>query len=1117
MPSPRSIASSAIAYSIEGAAAEGGDLGTWKGFPMRWLGRVSVCSGAMPLALQRHAFTAPVPVQSHRHGTLVATVSKLTPYRSLRCLAPVGATRLVALLISSILAGPLPAAAPANYGDAPLYTVHFVDREEGWAAGDEGVIWHTIDGGNNWERQPTGVHASLRSICFLTPYLGWVAGRAERSGGSLGVVLFTDDGGLHWRTQNESRLPGVNCVRFLDQRTGYAAGDGTDQFPAGVFKTGDGGRTWKPLAGPRATSWYALDLGNAGDGILAGAWGQLATLHEDSVAPADIDPLGARNLRAVRVEGTHAIAAGQGGLVLDSADSAGRRWGFVNYSSAPSHWTQFDFQAMSWLDRDIWLAGRPGSVILHSRDRGEHWEAFKTGLPLPLNGLFFANERQGWAVGELGSIANTNDGGRSWRVQRRGGQRAAILFVESRPATIPLDAVAQVAGEEGFLAATVAVNMVDHHAATMSRCMDNCRLGTAVRGAQGAAAELWWQFPLAGHQEQISASELLAAWGQGPDRGRQELVRRLVLAIRTWRPNVLVADDPESTSVAALIVDACRQAFKEASDPHASSEQIDDFGLEPWEASKLYCGCRNRTGATCSIDLREPLPRLGMPPGEFARAAAALLKDQPVDLPSGRSFRLLENRLDEMSGRGGLMDGIVLAPAGVARRELPALPVINESMLHNEKIIRTLTTLADAPPSRLVSPEQTIAQVGTQLGSLPEDRAARAAISIAHHYARLGRWDLARQLFLLVASRYPTAPEAAEACRWLIQHDTSAEVRRRLELEQSKLHTQVVYSGNSTEERTVKPAFAEVAVGKMQGAVKISAAQDVSLLGTAAEEKQWYEQSLELGKKLAVLTPDSDLDPAVLFSLQSARRKLGHFDEARQWYSSYRLAHRSGPWAEVAAAESWLTSRVGPAPRPVAICSQALPRPHLDGVLDEPCWSEKPLTFKNAVGDTLKSHVTHAWLAYDRDYLYLALNCRQPPEKYVPPVTPRSRDADLRGYDHVSLILDLDRDYATYFRLEVDQRGCVGEDCWGDRSWNPQWYVAIQSRPGVWQIEAAIPMAELSGRAVKPPETWAFNLVRVIPGKGIQAFSTPADVEPRTEGLGLLTFAEKPKTAKTGK
>ena len=45
------------------------------------------------------------------------------------------------------------AAPPRYFDDAPLRAVQFVDRNEGWAVGDEGVVWHTIDGGDHWERQ----------------------------------------------------------------------------------------------------------------------------------------------------------------------------------------------------------------------------------------------------------------------------------------------------------------------------------------------------------------------------------------------------------------------------------------------------------------------------------------------------------------------------------------------------------------------------------------------------------------------------------------------------------------------------------------------------------------------------------------------------------------------------------------------------------------------------------------------------------------------------------------------------------------------------------------------------------------------------------------------------
>src|SRR5262245_58683459 len=195
--------------------------------------------------------------------------------------------------------------APA-YDDAPLHAVQFVDRNEGWAVGDDGVVWHSIDGGANWERQPTGVRASLRSVHFLNPYTGWIAGREDlpNGGGSNGVLLFTKDGGLKWQLVTLNSLPGLHRVRFLDSKTGYVIGDGCDQFPSGVFKTVDAGRRWQPLPGPRVPGWLAGDFLTENDGgALGGAWNRLASVS-DRVTAANVDTLGGRSVRDLKLRNT---------------------------------------------------------------------------------------------------------------------------------------------------------------------------------------------------------------------------------------------------------------------------------------------------------------------------------------------------------------------------------------------------------------------------------------------------------------------------------------------------------------------------------------------------------------------------------------------------------------------------------------------------------------------------------------------------------------------------------------------------------------------------------------------------------------------------------------------
>jgi hypothetical protein len=288
----------------------------------------------------------------------------------------------------------------------------------------------------------------------------------------------------------------------------------------------------------------------------------------------------------------------------------------------------------------------------------------------------------------------------------------------------------------------------------------------------------------------------------------------------------------------------------------------------------------------------------------------------------------------------------------------------------------------------------------------------------------------------------------------------------------------------------------------------------VALLAGLQETRQWYKGSLEIGTRLAALGPLYAGDPAIQFCLQAARRQLGEFGPAQEWYSQFKAQHPDGPWHDAAAAELWLNNRTGPPPKPVLTCRQTALRPFLDGKFDDACWQGlQPVAFKNAVGETAKDHGTEARLAYDQEFLYVAVRCRHPEEEYVAPVKARGRDADLRGHDRVSLLLDLDRDYSTYFRLEVDQRGCVCEDCWGDRGWNPRWFVAVHSDKTGWQVEAAIPLGELTGDRVTLGTAWACNLVRVLPGRGVQAVSLPADVRPRPEGMGLLLFQQDPSQA----
>ena len=312
--------------------------------------------------------------------------------------------------------------------------------------------------------------------------------------------------------------------------------------------------------------------------------------------------------------------------------------------------------------------------------------------------------------------------------------------------------------------------------------------------------------------------------------------------------------------------------------------------------------------------------------------------------------------------------------------------------------------------------------------------------------------------------------------------------------------------------------------------------------------RKWYQGAVELESRLAAHGDLFARDVPSNLCLASARRQLGKAEESQAWLLRYIAdttvatgaptgAAGADPWRECVLLESWLLNRAGQTvpPKPVAACKRTAVKPYLDGKLDDECWkAAAPMPLTTMAGDlgmefgcreaierafkekadksgkeTLAAALTagtKAAFCFDDEYLYIGVTCRHPAGMQKPTLEKRGRDADLRAYDRISILLDLDRDYQTYYQLQIDQRGALAEDCWGDRSWNPKWFVAVNAEETGWTAELAIPLAELSGEMVSPGKLWAVNVVRTVPGKGVQAWSGPAGATPRPEGMGVLSF-----------
>jgi len=1009
-------------------------------------------------------------------------------------------SRALALVVSSLLALPLGLAAqdgPA-VADAPLRAMWMADAREGWAAGDDGLILHTVDGWETFERQTTHVRASLRGVHFVDPYLGYAVGLEVLpfGRGTAGVVLGTTDGGATWNKLVNREMPGLNAVCFLNADQGFAFGDTTGGCASGVFMTTNRGKTWDTVPALSATNGWTCGTMHQGAPLFGGARGQVGTIEKEQVfvlptrLPRDMV------LQAMAAKDHDVWAVGTQATVLVSRKTAGKNWEAVELPM-PGHLRgSLDFNSVCCQGDHVWIAGRPGSVVFHSWDRGKSWEAQRTGQAFPLNHLCFADEKTGWAVGECGTILQTKDGGRSWAVRRRGGHRSGLMFVTAQASRhqtasghqLPLGTMAVFGGDQGYLTTAVQVTYrPDEYRA------DGDRLRQAARTVGGSSAEVLSGFPLADYQESTPA-ELLR---QVLDEKRLE--EQLVLALRTWRPSVVVGDDPSEIvsqgRASQVISTALRRACELSGKADAYPEHFTKFDLQPWQPVRLFC--RSGRGATVAavVDLDLPRPTLFAAANDFANLARPMLFDRFPPARGKEEFTLVHSWGEAVDVSSDLMAGLSLGHGGQARREKVNVDDLRyQLLLAATKQQWDNTQTARAKLADPVEEKHFFTNFEASLVGLAPMTIGDRIFAKAQEFADQGQWTMARECHLMLLDLMPTHRLAAESCRFILTTMGSSEARRRVDLKQMK----------TMAEYAIRSPFS---LTDREGRVNLDPkAQKSVVQRRRGELRRWNAGAVAAGEILSVVDPLCFADPATQFCLQANRRAEGRDEASRLWQTNYQLRQPPGPWFDAAAAELWLAQPVGAAPKPF-LQVKRIAAPQIDGSLDDAIWKDVPaMMLRPAAGKTARTEVR---MAYDDQYLYLAVRCQA--AEGVPllaAVKPRKRDDDLGSFDRVSLMLDLDRDYNTYFHFEFDQRGCVAEDCCGDLTWNPKWFVEVQSARDGWTAEVAIPLVELTGKENLAGETWACNVTRITPGVGVQAASLPSGVQPRCEGMGLLRFEE---------
>ena len=134
-----------------------------------------------------------------------------------------------------------------------------------------------------------------------------------------------------------------------------------------------------------------------------------------------------------------------------------------------------------------------------------------------------------------------------------------------------------------------------------------------------------------------------------------------------------------------------------------------------------------------------------------------------------------------------------------------------------------------------------LVSMGAEFNRMRDDTAARTAYAVGSQFARAGKWAEAREVFALLAARYPGHPLAIDAFRWLLRYHAGSETRRRVEIQQKITFGSIVFQQDQP--RRVVP------VGASASPAAPAATEDVYRLYSPDMIVKWHQACLDFVEK----------------------------------------------------------------------------------------------------------------------------------------------------------------------------------------------------------------------------------------------------------------------------
>jgi len=284
-----------------------------------------------------------------------------------------------------------------------LRAIEFIDFQNAFAVGDNGVVLRTVDAGYHWVDISTTSTENFYDVCFVNSSIGWISGFDSQ-------LYKTVDGGENWTPVGLPNTDTYNTVFCLDENTVwvgcesnqkifYSTNQGTDWNEA----TAQGGKVNDIFFLDANKGWYASDVGIYSTEDGGATWNNQkytgASVNANSICFVDA------------LNGWYSTSDGK---IWNTTDG-GANW--VQQNSGIGSTVQIS--TVHFIDVNIGIAVTQDQKIINTIDGGATWEVDDITSSVPLYDVEMLDENTIYAVGVDGKI---------YRKQQR--QEICMVFVD---------------------------------------------------------------------------------------------------------------------------------------------------------------------------------------------------------------------------------------------------------------------------------------------------------------------------------------------------------------------------------------------------------------------------------------------------------------------------------------------------------------------------------------------------------------------------------------------------------------------------------------------------------------------------------------------------------------